>query len=584
MLAAVVIQGFVNDMVDVLGQDSKSIVAASVTDNSLRLNEIGPGTAKVVVTARDKAGHAVTKSFIVKVVAAEPEIPVLESHLLDVALSQGFQRHDIDLSDAFHAGTHGPLTYSVHVQNKDVVSTQVAGSTLSIQEVGLGATEISIDATDRLGSKVRDQFNVSVQEAGNKSPRVLRPPNVRLVEGFGSARISLSDVFADDDNDPLHYTVHGADRAVVVATIEGSALVLSESAPGFTRVEISASDGRGGVARLAIPVVVATGANMGPAMVVPLEAVSERAGFGSLEIDLSNAFADPDGDPLSYSVEVVDPAKGFQRTISFFAVLAVVFFFITFLTTKERVQPDPSQKASVKQDLVDLFQNGPWVALFVLTIFIFVNLAMRGAITLYYFRYYLGREDLFGLFNGIGLGTAMIGILFSKPLAARFGKRNTFRVCLFLTGLFILLFLFVPPSAIWTIFVLQILLQLSYGPTIPLLWAMMADVADYSEWKTGRRATGMTFSAASFGSKAGLGIGGAASGWLLAQYGYVPNIEQSDATLGGILWMMSVYPAAAFFVGVAVLFFYGIDQQMNLQIQDELAERRKHWQTPEETA
>jgi GPH family glycoside/pentoside/hexuronide:cation symporter len=224
------------------------------------------------------------------------------------------------------------------------------------------------------------------------------------------------------------------------------------------------------------------------------------------------------------------------------------------------------------------------VALFLLTIFIFVNLSMRGAITLYYFRYYLGREELFGLFNAVGLSVAVGGILLSKPLSMRFGKRNTFVVCLLLTALFLFLFVFVPPDAIWAIFLLQVLLQLSYGPTIPLLWAMMADVADYSEWKTGRRATGMTFSAASFGSKAGLGLGGAASGWLLAQYGYVPNVEQTDSTLQGILWMMSVYPAAAFLIGVVILAFYGIDKQLNLRIQDELAERRRHYGEDLETA
>lgn len=575
MLAAVVIQGFVNDMVDVLGTDNQSIVHATLSGSTLTVHESGRGTAKLAITARDDHGHAASDTILVKVTAATPEVPVVKAEPENLVLDQGFGSHDVDLSTVFDAGAHGPLTFSATSNNPRVAATAVQGNVLSIREVGVGTAEISVGAVDQYGSQVRDLFSVAVLATGNAVPRSVSAPVVKLPAAFGKMRVPLQRLFVDDDGDELTYSVHGGNRAVVITAVDGNGLVLNESSPGLARLRVSASDGRGGVATLEIPVIVATGENMAPAAVAPPETVIRRAGFGSLSFDLASVFDDPDGDPLHYSVAVVNQARGFQRTVSFFAVLAVVFFFVTFLTTKERVQPDPDQRTSLKQDLKDLASNGPWVVLFVLTIFLFINLAMRGAISLYYFQYYLGRGDLFGWFNGIGLATTMIGIVSSKSLAARFGNRNTFRVCLSLTALFIFLFVFVPPNAIWLIFLLQILLQLSFGPTIPMLWAMMADVADYSEWKTGRRATGMTFSAATFGSKAGLGLGGAASGWLLAQYGYVPGVEQSEAALGGIVWMMSVWPAIAFAVGVLVLFFYRIDKRLNLQIQEELTERRR---------
>jgi Na+/melibiose symporter-like transporter len=123
--------------------------------------------------------------------------------------------------------------------------------------------------------------------------------------------------------------------------------------------------------------------------------------------------------------------------------------------------------------------------------------------------------------------------------------------------------------------VLNILKSLAYGPTIPLLWAMMADVADYSEWRTRRRATGFVFAGIVFALKAGLGVGGAICGWLLAAYGYVPNVVQTGHALFGIRMTASIFPAITFFIGVVALSFYGIDKKLNLQIQDELAERRK---------
>jgi len=272
-----------------------------------------------------------------------------------------------------------------------------------------------------------------------------------------------------------------------------------------------------------------------------------------------------------------DDAKGFQLTMGVFCTLAVIFFFITFFTTKERVKPDPKQRTSLKLDIRDLIHNPAWLAIVFLTIFIFVYLSLRGAMTPFYFKYYVGREDLLGKFNFLGMIVTLACILLAKPLAIRFGKRNTFLVCLFLTAVFATAYLFIPRDAIVAMFVFQVFVSGCYAPTIPMLWAMMADVADYGEWKTGRRATGMTFSATTFGLKMGLSIGGALTGWLLSYYGYIANQPQTEFTLKGIRWMMSIIPAIPFFIGVAILFLYKIDKHTEIQMTEELVERRKQF-------
>jgi Na+/melibiose symporter-like transporter len=127
-------------------------------------------------------------------------------------------------------------------------------------------------------------------------------------------------------------------------------------------------------------------------------------------------------------------------------------------------------------------------------------------------------------------------------------------------------------------YIIHALHSACYAPTIPMLWAMMADVADYGEWKTGRRATGITFSATTFGLKMGLTLGGAITAWLLAYYGYVANQPQTEFALKGIRWMMSIIPAIPFFVGVGILFFYKITKHTELQMTQELIERRKHYE------
>ncbi len=268
-------------------------------------------------------------------------------------------------------------------------------------------------------------------------------------------------------------------------------------------------------------------------------------------------------------------AKGYQWTMGIFGALCVVLFLITFATTKERIGPDPAQQSSIAQDFADLVRNGPWINLFILTILVFVTLSMRGGVMLYYWRYYMQREDLFSLFNVLGLGSTIVGILFSKPLAMRFGKKNVFIVGLSFTTIFMAAFVFLPRGAVVAAFALDMLRQFAYGPTIPLLWAMMADVADYGEWKTGRRATAIVFSAIVFGLKAGLGFGGAIGGWLLSLYGYVPNAAQTVESLEGIRLTSSLFPSVPFILGVICLFFYGIDKKLNIRITKELAARRE---------
>jgi Na+/melibiose symporter-like transporter len=184
------------------------------------------------------------------------------------------------------------------------------------------------------------------------------------------------------------------------------------------------------------------------------------------------------------------------------------------------------------------------------------------------------------LFNGLGIATTLIGVITSTWLAARFGKRNVFLVCLFLSACFIGAFVFIPSDAVAWILACQILYNLSYGPTIPLLWAMMADVADYSEWRTGRRATGMVFATMMFALNTGQAIGAGLNGWLLRWYGFAEKQpEQSARAVRGIVWMFSVYPAIAFFIGCAALWLYRIDRPMEIDLDRELTLRRQNFQT-----
>lgn len=312
-----------------------------------------------------------------------------------------------------------------------------------------------------------------------------------------------------------------------------------------------------------------------------------------------------------------DKAHGWLCTISLFAIIGFIFLVTVFFSAKERITPPAGQINNTRQDIKDVLSSLPWRAMFVLTLFVFITLAMWGSAMNYYFENYVDAGALyafldklglvateaqdsigysilnafglivsspdkayevgFGVFNMLGALVQFFGvILLSEYLANKYGKKQTFIVCLTLTAIFTAMFYFPAKDNIGFMFVLNFLKSLAYAPTVPLLWAMIADVADHSEYVHYRRATGFVFAGVVFALKAGLGVGGAILGFLLSGFGYISGagVAQSDSAIHGIILSSSLIPAATFFVGVIALFFYPITKKYNEKMQAELAERR----------
>jgi len=270
-----------------------------------------------------------------------------------------------------------------------------------------------------------------------------------------------------------------------------------------------------------------------------------------------------------------DKARGWRHTAVLFGFLSLVFFFITFKTTKERVQPLKSLEGSIKGDFKNLFKNRPWIILAIVGIVSFVMFAMQNAAIAYYFKYYIGKEKNVQLFNIIGTVALIVALPFAKPLARRFGNKNVFLGSSLISGVFFILLYLPGEKDIITIYALNILAKMAYAPAVPLLWTMIADSADYSEWKSGRRATGLYFSAATFAQKAGWGIGGGIAGWLLTAFNYVPNAIQTQTALTGIKLLVSVIPGILYMSCALFMLGYNIDSQITDQMKRDLDTRRE---------
>ncbi|HUU15795.1 MAG TPA: MFS transporter [Sedimentisphaerales bacterium] len=287
--------------------------------------------------------------------------------------------------------------------------------------------------------------------------------------------------------------------------------------------------------------------------------------------------------------DAVNPAKSWQLAYTIISGLAVVLFVVAFFSCKERVQPPKGQKTSFKQDLTDLISNKPWLLIGAATIFQLIFLCMRGGSTMYYFKYFVQDQQmtlfgkafslsylkLFSVFTMSGTAFTIIGAILTPRISKIFGKSLTYATFLGIAGITSGLFIFLGPQSIVLMLILQLITSFAVGPVSVLQWAIYTDTADYSEWKKGRRATGLVMSASLFALKLGIALGATANAWILAAYGYQPNIEQTAKGLLGIRMVMSVYPSIFAVIGMVIMFFYPLKKHMMMQVETELVERRK---------
>jgi GPH family glycoside/pentoside/hexuronide:cation symporter len=286
-----------------------------------------------------------------------------------------------------------------------------------------------------------------------------------------------------------------------------------------------------------------------------------------------------------------DP-RGWQLSFVIYGIAAIIFFLITFKGTRERVQPPPTQKSSVKKDLIELITNGPWLILLATTITFILFVAVRSSVTVHYFKYVIGSQELsfpfFGkriydfntitsLFNGVGQISALIGALLVSLVAKKIGKKRTFLILFVIAIASTAAFYFMTAEQIALIFILQFTGSITGGPLSVLLWAMYADTADYAEWKRGRRATGLVFSASTMSQKMGWAVGAYIALMLMSQVGFQPNQAQTQESLKSLIMLFSLIPAGLGVLSLLILsFIYPLNDRRVAEIGAELKERREN--------
>ncbi len=576
-----------------IGSGDTSIITAEIENNVLTINEAGSGNAMVVLSATNPDGIAENMEFWFRVDPASANFPALKEPIDEITLQQGFGRHVIDVSDVFVTNDQKPLEYAFTQNRRDVVNLKLENKTLVIEEMEPGTALVELTASDKVWGANSHSFYVHVNEAGNSPPEIADSTDYFILEqGFGEMNLDVHNIIVDPDGDPLTFGVTTSDASVLQPVMDNGRVVLFEGRQGFAELTIVANDGRGGQQKMHIGYYVSGDRQIPPLPVRPLANVVEREGFGSHRIDVSGLFMDPDGKPLQYSVDIINHARGWNRTFMIYGAAAILFFLIAFKGTRERVQPPQNQQSSIKKDLHELVTNVPWLILLATTLTFVLFVAIRGSVTAHYFKYVIGAqeltlpflgtatysfESLVSAYNTIGQLSSLIGVVVILWVSKMLGKKKTFILFFIISIMSTGLIYFLSVEQLGLIYLLQITGSLTGGPLSVLLWAMYADTADYGEWKRGRRATGLVFSASTMSQKFGWAFAAFISLTLMAGVGFEPNVVQSADSLRGLILLFTLIPAVVGAVALLIYLAYPLNDQKVKQMTEELEARRNEY-------
>jgi len=298
-----------------------------------------------------------------------------------------------------------------------------------------------------------------------------------------------------------------------------------------------------------------------------------------LFMPMVNLFAG--GDPAPEAQQ-----RGWMLAVAVIAAMCALLFYGCFALTRERVKPLREQQGSLREDIRDLLHNGPWWILLGAGVSALVFNSIRDGATVYYFKYYVVEQEhgsvtlfgipfvLSGLYLALGQAANIAGVILAAPVSNRIGKKLTYMGAMALATVLSIAFYWFPADALGWIFLFQVLISICAGSIFPLLWSMYADCADYSELKTGNRATGLIFSSSSMSQKFGWAIGTAVTGWLLGYFGFRANEVQGAETIHGIRMFLSWLPAVGTLLSVLFIACYPLSEKRVKEISGQLAARR----------
>lgn len=270
-----------------------------------------------------------------------------------------------------------------------------------------------------------------------------------------------------------------------------------------------------------------------------------------------------------------NPKVGYPVVMAIMSLIGVLSFIVCYRNTKERfvAQKVIKEKLTLKAIVKTFISNRPLLTLVLMTIFTISAYNLKSAMLVYFAQYNLGNVKLMAYMNFIIIGSSFLGVIFLPKLVKLFGKKQAAMVGLTISVAADTVNFFMPNN----IYVFTILASIAFiGISIPngITWALVSDIIDYGEWKSGERKEGTTYSLFNFSRKLAQALSGFLSGIGLGLIGYVPNVAQKAGTLIGIKGLLLLYPAVSLGIAIAVIgFMYNLTDKRHAEIVKELQAR-----------
>ncbi|MCP3774468.1 glycoside-pentoside-hexuronide (GPH):cation symporter [Paenibacillus sp. MZ04-78.2] len=265
--------------------------------------------------------------------------------------------------------------------------------------------------------------------------------------------------------------------------------------------------------------------------------------------------------PLVQAFGGGDEKVGYPITMTVYAVVGMILFYIVFKNCKERFDNSGLKSdESVGKSLLNLLKNRPWVMIALNSLFLFLRLGTMFGVLVYFVTYVLEQPYMVPLYLTLANVATFVGGAVAPFILKPLGKRNGSILVLSASIILFVMMIFLENGSPVLYLLLFFIANTLIGIHTPANFAMLADTADYHEWKFGQRTEGTLYSAYSFATKFGSAVGASFVAYALGWVNYDPN-HLTDSAVSMIRTLMYVGPIAFTALQIVFLVMYKLDKQ-----------------------
>lgn len=259
--------------------------------------------------------------------------------------------------------------------------------------------------------------------------------------------------------------------------------------------------------------------------------------------------------------QIVDAGR-FTILAGVFSVCAIACYILCYCMTTERVKPEKSEvsanvpKSSLFQVLRELITDRAFLGMILSALVMLFATLMGQGLNNYLFADYFNNAKALSVFSILALPATLILLGVSTPLTVRFGKKEIGTACFAIAGISYLLIAVLKIKNVWMFIGVSFIAILAKQCFSMQAYALVTDVIDDHEVKTGKRDDGIIYGIYSFSRKIGQAVAGGMSGWALAAIGYdSAAVVQTEAVKDGIYQISAVFPAVSYILCALILAF-----------------------------